>query len=300
MTSSTTGILLALGALVLWSLSPFFFTATGRKIGPFHTNLLRLSLGLPLLLLFCAVDFGLHGTAGIPGAGTTLLLVVSGILGLAAGDHLLYRSFFRVGPERTSLLITAAPAVTTLLAWITLGETLSAAQLGGMGLILAGVFAVVWRHAPAPGSSAWQGAANGIGAALCQGASSVIAREAFLRDATLSPIFATAVRVGAAAAVIAAIAGVRGTLREGFGTLRNRYVSRRILMGTLVGPVLGMIFYVGAMKYQPAGVVTTITFMTPLLVMPLGAWHYGTRIGGRALLGAGAALAGVLLLGWNP
>ena len=61
-----------------------------------------------------------------------------------------------------------------------------------------------------------------------------------------------------------------------------------------------MTCYIGAMKYQPAGVVVTITFMTPLLVMPLGAWYYGTRISLRMVTGAVAALAGIALLGWNP
>lgn len=50
MSPSTFGLLLALGALGLWSLSPFFFTATGRRIGPFATNLLRLQLAMPPLL----------------------------------------------------------------------------------------------------------------------------------------------------------------------------------------------------------------------------------------------------------
>jgi drug/metabolite transporter (DMT)-like permease len=60
-----------------------------------------------------------------------------------------------------------------------------------------------------------------------------------------------------------------------------------------------MIAYIAALKYAPAGVVTTITFMTPLIVIPLGAWRYGTRIGAWMVAGTAVSLAGVLLLGFG-
>jgi drug/metabolite transporter (DMT)-like permease len=40
--------------------------------------------------------------------------------------------------------------------------------------------------------------------------------------------------------------------------------------------------------------------MTPLIVTPLGAWRYRTRIPWAVALGAVLAVAGVSLLGWNP
>jgi drug/metabolite transporter (DMT)-like permease len=175
-------------------------------------------------------------------------------------------------------------------------------------LILGGVLWTVWKPAvdagAIPGSTAagarWRGAADGIGAALCQGFSSVMAREAFLGDAALSPLYATTVRVGAGAIAIILIARARGGLFSGWKSVRAPKVLPRIVLGTFSGPIFGMTCYIAAMKFQPAGVVTTITFMTPLLVMPLGAWRYGTRPSGRMLAGGLAALAGVILLGWNP
>jgi drug/metabolite transporter (DMT)-like permease len=307
MSNSSLGIGFALCTLVLWSLTPFFFRATGRLIGPFATNLLRLSIAFPVLLAFSAVQFWGKGGAGLPTAGTAVLLALSGVIGLCFGDLLLYRALFRVGPERSSLLMTLAPAVAAGAAWIALDEFLSPAQLAGMTLMLGGVVWTVWKPAVEGGGSAggkslgrWRGAVDGIGAALCQGFSSVMAREAFLGDAALSPLYATAVRVGAGAVAVIVIARGRGTLVSGWKSLRAPHVLPRIVMGTFSGPIFGMTCYIAAMKFQPAGVVTTITFMTPLLVMPLGAWRYGTRPTGRMLAGGLAALAGVVLLGWNP
>jgi drug/metabolite transporter (DMT)-like permease len=299
MSPSSLGILLSCVTLVLWSLTPFFFRATGQIIGPFATNLLRLSIAFPVLLLACLLLFPWTGFAGFPAWDTALLLALSGVLGLGLGDLLLYRSLFHVGPERSSLLMTLAPVVTAVIAWIVLKEYLSAAQIAGMALVLGGVLAAVW--VPATGNSGrWNGAANGVAAALCQGIGSVMAREAFLREADLSPIYATTVRIGAAALMIILIARGRGTFLAGMKSLRAPRVLPRIVLGTFSGPILGMTCYIAAMKYQPAGVVTTITFMTPLIVMPLGAWRYRTGIPWLVAAGAGLAVAGVVLLGWNP
>jgi drug/metabolite transporter (DMT)-like permease len=128
-----------------------------------------------------------------------------------------------------------------------------------------------------------------------------MARHAFLDQPDLSPLYATTVRIAAAAVALIVFATWRGNgLHSSLTALRKPRVLPRLLAGTLAGPILGMTCYIAAMKYQPAGIVVTITFMTPLLVMPLGAWHYGTRIGLRALGGAAAALAGIILLGLFP
>jgi len=309
LTSSSLGLLLAVGALFFWSLTPFFFAATGRLIGPFSTNLLRLSIAAPMMIVASSVGLIVEtaqgAVAGFPEWKATGILALSGILGLALGDLLLYRSLFRVGPERSSLLMTLAPAAAALIAWFALKETLTLAQIGGMALILGGVLFAVWRPGLSDGSSTsergfWFAASAGIAAAGCQAVSSVMARHAFLDQPDLSPLYATTVRIAAAAATLLILTWFRGDLRERFHGLQTPRVLPRLLAGTLSGPILGMTCYIAAMKYQPAGIVVTITFMTPLLVMPLGAWHYGRNIGARAVVGAAAALTGILLLGLFP
>jgi drug/metabolite transporter (DMT)-like permease len=70
-----------------------------------------------------------------------------------------------------------------------------------------------------------------------------------------------------------------------------------LLAGVVFGPTLGMLCYIAALKSAPAGIVTTITFMAPLLIIPIGARLYRTRIGWAALAGTLLSLAGVILLG---
>lgn len=299
----TIGIFFALGALACWSISPFFFTAAGRRIGALALNLNRLLLAL--IVLSC-ISLGLHLATDTPPPTLqgALLLLVSGAVGLGIGDFFMYRSLSALGPERTSLFMTLAPATTALTAFLALDERLTTPQVFGMALVLSGVAASTWKPSMSRPASfsflnpvAWSMASNGLMAALCQGVGATMARQAFLRETSLSPIHATTLRIAGAVMLLLGIVQMRGGLMPTLNKALEPYVWKRIAAGSLVGPILGMLCYVAGLKYAPAGIVTTITFMTPLLIIPLGAWHYGTRPSARLLLGATLSLSGVLFLG---
>src|SRR5687768_10286793 len=130
------GLLLALGTLVWWSISPFFFTNMGKSVGPFTTNMLRLSLAFVVLIVLTAACALAGIDMAFPRPATWFWLIASGALGLAIGDAFLYQAFVSLGPERTSQVQTLAPAATAAVAWFFLKEYLTLGQSAGMGLIL--------------------------------------------------------------------------------------------------------------------------------------------------------------------
>lgn len=306
------GLTLSLCALVCWSIAPFFFTAAGRRLGPLATNMLRLALAT-LALIALALVRGLAGfPVSLPHPAAIACLFGSGFIGLSIGDAFLYRAFVSIGPERTSQIQTLAPASTAALAFLALGEILSHRQLAGMALILAGVLMATTSAAraarklgrvaaPAPveakasgyGHAAWAA----IWSASFQGVGTVLARQAFLSQSDLDPVLATAIRLGAGAAGLWTYARTRGPWRPVLGNWTEKRTLRLLLGGTIFGPTLGMLCYISALKSAPAGIVTTVTFMAPLLIIPIGARLYGTRIGWAALAGTALSLAGVALLG---
>lgn len=372
MQGTLAGVLLALIATVLWSLSPLFFAAAGRRIGPEAVNLLRLLLataGFFLLLLPYAVFIALLPGRSLPGAFSLSLpecswLVLSGFLGLYLGDAFYLRALVSLGPHRTSQFLTLAPVASVALAWTLLDEALSARILFGIALVLGAVLGLVLaeRHsdgkrptrgaapeavgggavgpplkvggaagsprevggaaglapkggarsggtggpprgggtASALGRFSTAGALAGLAAALCQGLGAVTARQAFLLreagTAALDPVLAAGVRVVSAAALLWAMALLRGRTRGLLPLLEDRALRQRLVLGTLAGPLLGMLAYIGAFAFAPAGIVSTLTAMTPLLVIPLSAWRYGLRPGPFALLATGVAVFGVGLI----
>lgn len=296
--------------MACWSISPFFFTAAGRRIGALALNLNRLLLAL-IVLSGLSVFMQLSTDTALPSWKTSLLLLVSGAVGLGVGDFFMYRSLSAIGPERTSLFMTMSPAATALTAFLALDERLSILQVMGMTLVLTGVVASTWKPAlrfptlhsrPAPFAlmtpAFWGTAWNALLASLCQGMGAAIARHAFLREESLSPINATNLRIAGAVLLLFGVVQTRGGLMPIVTKARDPYVFKRIAAGSVVGPIIGMLCYVAGLKYAPAGIVTTITFMTPLIIIPLGSWHYGNRPSARLLLGAIVSLGGVLLLGF--
>lgn len=305
------GGVLSLGALVCWSISPFFFTAAGRRIGPLATNVLRLTLAAFALLALALARGLLRFPIAFPHPASIAWLAGSGVIGLTIGDAFLYRAFVSIGPERTSQIQALAPASTAALAFLALGEVLSLRQVAGMALILAGVLTATTSAARAArrarsmvasapaeqtrkfGHAAWAA----IWSALFQGLGTVFAREGFLSQADLDPVQATVIRLGAGAIGLWSYARMRGPLRPALGNWTEKNTLRLLLGGVVFGPTLGMLCYISALKSAPAGIVTTITFMAPLLIIPIGARVYGTRIGWAALGGTALSLAGVILLG---
>lgn len=285
-------------------MTPFFFTSTGRSIGPFATNLARLLLALAILLIFCVLQLILFPTIPHPTAGSWMLFAGSGIIGLAIGDYFLYHSLTHAGPQRTSLLMTLSPALTATMSWMVMRETLSPHQLMGMAMVLGGVATATWPTKSSEKKThehgSWKGAWSGLISAFCTAVSTVFARQAFLHSRDLSPLFATTIRIGTGALALVLFALLTGKLASTLRKAAEPVVARRIFAGTLSGPLIGTLCYVAALKYQSAGVVTTITFMTPLLVIPVATWRYKSQLSGRVILGGVAALLGVTLLGWNP
>ncbi|MEF3067453.1 DMT family transporter [Pandoraea apista] len=106
-----------------------------------------------LVCLAATVSFGamaaVRMSQGLPlqwpaGAGGWAALVAIAVCSTVIAILTFFAGLQRLGAGRASMLSTLEPVVTVLLAAMLLGETLSAAQLGGGVLILAGV---VWLSA---------------------------------------------------------------------------------------------------------------------------------------------------------
>jgi drug/metabolite transporter (DMT)-like permease len=112
----------------------------------------------------------------------------------------------------------------------------------------------------------------------------------------LDAIVATTLRVGLSTLMIWAFAFAVG---QGISPLRHlagRWVLSRLLPGILAGPVLGMICYVTALKSLEAGVVSTLSAMSPLFILPMVYLRYRSHIGWHIAGATAAAICGVALI----
>jgi drug/metabolite transporter (DMT)-like permease len=302
------GVILSLCTAASWAVAPVAFAAAGRRIGAFRVNLLRIALAtIALTIILVLAGVSLPSPPVTPRTPQVMWLAISGICGMAIGDAAYYASLVLLGPRRALQLLTLSPVGSALLAWAMLGETLRPTELAGIGVVLTAIAYAIYVERAAegdlkrePGQVSPRGVICGVLAALFGGAGAVLARQAFTTQPDLNPLAATTVRVGSAAIALWLVplfaGGALGVLR----TLKDTHVRSRILIGTLAGPITGMLCYVAALKYAKAGTVSTLSSMSPIMVIPLVAWRYKTRVRKRVILAAVVAVAGVALISWKP
>jgi drug/metabolite transporter (DMT)-like permease len=304
--SSNTGIALALSTSVFWTLTPIFLASAGRRIGAYHANILRLGMAGAALTFIAAGYLLCNGgvaAAQIP-APAFLWLVISGITGLVVGDSLYINALTTLGPRRTTLMLTLAPIVSVVIAWIFIGEELTWPVLAGIAMIIGGIIYVVAyedrRQTDAVNAEPGRSSIKGIVIAVCgtffHGSGAVMARQAFLSAPGINPVLAAAVRVASSAVILCIFALITGHLLKAVRNLQSSQVLLRITMGTFSGPVIGMILYISALKYSPAGIVTTLSGLSPILILPIIALRYRVKIRREAIFGTISAVVGVAIM----
>ncbi|HEY5818810.1 MAG TPA: DMT family transporter [Mesorhizobium sp.] len=245
------------------------------------------------------------------GADEFALLAASSLFGIIIASTTYFAAIYTAGPRTTALLFTLASPFSLLLGYLFLGETIDMRQALGVGLVLAGIaMAVGLRRrdtvaaievsaagvasiALKQSTPAWVGIALGIVTALGQALGSLMARPAM--EAGVEPIAAMAVRSGIAALFFLALVPLP------FRFLHQPYAFRRSDAGIAIasaffGTGLGMSLLMAALVTGNVGIVTTLSSMTPIMILPMVWLRSGVPPVTAAWIGAAIAVAGTTMI----
>jgi drug/metabolite transporter (DMT)-like permease len=277
-----------------WTFTALFFTEASKRLGPFQVNLIRLPGAFVLLFL----SYVLVGKSLVFPPAPTLLLALSGIVGLVLGDTCLFESLVRIGARRTLLVFSLSPGMTAVLAYLYLGETIGRKGILGILLTLAGIVIVISARkgdGDAPRGRIWSGVFFAALGGLGQAGGLILAKQAFRYN--VDPLFATLIRILAAALTIWPTAALIGKLTNPVRLLRRRLDALPYLAGGIIlGPFVGIWLSLVSVKYAETGVAATLMSLMPILVLPVERILYGTRVEWRGVTGAVLAVTGVALL----
>ncbi|MFM1830880.1 MAG: hypothetical protein RLZZ558_1220 [Planctomycetota bacterium] len=293
MPSLPIGELAGLGTAVLWVVSTLAFTAASRRLGATRVNLIR-TIGAAAVLV--VVQLLLARNPLSVGFGAAAWLAASGVIGLAIGDQCLFTAYVLVGPRVGSLLMTLAPGLAAVMAWLALGESMSGLAVAGLLVTTAGVGWVSVARGPARGEGgiSVRGMALGVAAAACQAGGMLTAKFGMAEG--LDPLGALTIRMVAAVAVILPLAWWLGGRSPVQAAMPVGAAWRPLMLGTLAGPVGGVYLSLVAIEHVPLGVATTLMGLVPVLILPVTRLLHRERISTRAVLGAMIAVAGIALL----
>lgn len=288
-------------AALCWTISSLMAPRLIERFGTMLFNTVRIVIASVILLLICLVtqrfSLALWQHAEI--------IMLSGLLGIFIGDTMLFSAVHRLGPRRTGVLFATNAPMSILLGWLFLGENLSFSQLFACSLVLTGVvIAILFGRRNS--LHAWEqtkgklsiGILLALGAALGQASGALLSKPALLDGA--DPIAVSALRVGTGALALILAYGIFYRHKRPVGAIPFGQLTRVDFMGiatlATIGMVIGMSVLVWGVGNANVGIVTTLSAVVPVLILP-GLWlTTGQRPALGAWVGAFFVVAGAALI----
>jgi drug/metabolite transporter (DMT)-like permease len=291
------GELAALGTAAAFAINSVLFTVAGQKVSAIVVNRVRLVFAMLLLVLAHWLVFGVPFPVQVGREGW-LWLGLSGFAGLVLGDIFLFSAFVVVGARISMLMMSLAPVIAAVIAWVFLGEVLSPLQILGVLLTLSGVGWVIWQRngKKGPGNGQFKrGVLLALGGAFGQAVGLVLAKEGM--GGGYSPLSGNYIRMITALGVMWAIAFFQ---KQGRVTISRVTQDGRALLliagGAFIGPFLGVSLSLLSLQHTAVGVSSTLTSLAPVFLLPVGYFYFGERFGWQTILATIIAILGVALL----
>lgn len=228
------------------------------------------------------------------------IFALGGIAGTYLGRRFMFDMVRVLGPARSSVVHSAAPAFTLLFAWLLVGERLGRYELMLMALVILGL----WFTQPAEKGTSAQHRPSGailrrgilLGVATVIGFSLGNVLRGYAMRTWNEAVFGTII------ASVTALACVLATTRDWRGAWRGIATADRrglwLYVGCGVATAGGAMFLVSAMQFMEISLAVLVTHTTPLLIFPVSLFVFHNREGltGRTAFGAVLVLVGITLL----
>lgn len=199
------------------------------------------------------------------------------------------------------VIMTTSPLFSALMARIFGKEILSGIQITGVVVTLLGVAWVIWADRAAGVSGKRRHLSKGIAIALGGSITQAIAyvlADAGMTDA-IPAVSANVVRLEFGLLALIIFAASRKSFKRDFARFTGKAGHKALLLifaAAIVGPVLGIILNLQALKMAPVGVVTTLSQLTPVMLLPLERFAMKRHIPPMAVAGTFVAVLGSVLL----
>ena len=289
--------LAALGAAICWAVTGILSQSAAQALGPFGFNRLRQGMVAVMLAAIVLATGRWHGIE----TGDLARLALSGFIGIFLGDTLLYVALIRLGPRRAGALFALNAPIAAVMGWLFLGESLSPLAVLGVALSTMGVAMAVLGRAGRSGAHrfeavegpVWIASVYGLLAATGQALGSLIARPVMAQG--FDPYAASLIRVGVAVACLTILMALPIRALKPLSRPSPRIVALSALSG-LIAMVIGMTLLMFALQGGKVGIVSTLSALSPVLILPVLWLLTGARPSATSWAGAVIAVAGMALI----
>ncbi|QNI64359.1 DMT family transporter [Synechococcus sp. A15-44] len=282
-----TGVLAALGAAMAWTGASALWRSLSGRITAIRLNAMKNGLAsllfLPVLLTLPR-DCAPHAV---------VLLLLSGLIGIAAGDSFYLGALRRLGTRRTLTVEASGPVLASIAGVLVMGDSLGVRNAVGALLVSSAVVLIALQakeksqHKPhAFDSELGPGLLLALTAVICGLSGAFLARHVLL-SSDLTPLQTAAIRL---------LGGWVGLLPLLKGIWSQAALSRReqwkLVIATVIGTNGGILLQQVVLQSMPVGEGVTLMATAPVIALFVGRME-GDPIQLSGVAAAGLALAGV-------
>ncbi len=287
------GELSALLTAFLWSGTSIAFSSAAEKIGSLQLNINRMILASVFLfstIFIMSYNIDLSKSQFIN-------LVISGIIGLVIGDSFLFKSYQLIGARISMLLMALSPGMSTLLAFIFLDERITLFGVIGIFITITGISLVVLeRDTNSKYKITSLGIFFGVMGALGQSAGLIFAKLAF-NEGHIIGFVATFIRVFSSVIFFLPLMLLLKKYKNPYKVFtKDKSAFGVTLLGTILGPFLGITFSLIAVENTKVGIAATLMSTMPIIMLPMVRYFYKEKLSWQSITGAIIAVAGVALI----
>ena len=294
------GEISALLTAILWAVSSYFFASAINKIGSLNVNFLRLVISLILLavtifIFNLSIDISLR---------QWILLMLSGIVGLAIGDALFFKSLEYLSPRISTLVTSLSPAISAIMAFLFLNERISIMNITGIFIALSGVMLVVFKKEENTGNAKNtkelnKGLLYAFLYTLGQGGGIILAKFAY-EEKEVNSVTATAIRILPAAIILLPFFWMKvKSFNPKIIFQGNKKIFSDVLLATILSAYIGMVLMLVSVTQTSIAVASTIMGTVPIIQLVIVRFFYKERLTFRSYVGAIINVIGIVILFWK-
>jgi drug/metabolite transporter (DMT)-like permease len=295
------GEIAALLTAVFWTVTSMSFESAGKKVGSLSVNLIRLVLAFFIygIVNYFRRDMFLPTDAGFE---RWMWLALSGLIGFVMGDLLLFQAFVVIGARISMLIMALTPPITAFVGWMVLGEVLSPMNWVGMIVTLTGISIVILKREKKEIDStkrrkittnySFAGILLAFGGAVGQGVGLVLSKKGM---GQYDAFAASHIRVITGMIGFAVIILITKRYGKVWKAIQHKPAMKRIALGSMFGPFLGVSFSLLAIQNTQAGIAATIMSIVPVLIIPPAILFFHEKVNWKEIIGAVITVGGVAI-----
>lgn len=286
------GVLCALGSALTWAVVSLLARNLSDQFNSITINAIRSTLGGAIVLSLVLLQGG--GAALLTLSPRVIVfLALSVLVAVGVGDTLFFEGTRTLGVAVAMTVSMSYPLITTLLAVVLMGETLTLRPALGILLTLSGLALIVAGSNTPETDRSDRSRFGLVAAALAAVAWAVAAllMKPPLRE--VDAVTATAVRLP----LIAVALWITPWTWDTVGRLRASSRATWLAIAGLGGlTAVTTVMFAAGLKYAGVAVGSVLSSTAPLFSIPLGLWFSGERFHPATAAGAVITVTGIALM----